>query len=199
VFFREDWLRATEKREEREEREGREEREEVRRGQQQQLCCKVKGSKRVHNSARRFSQALLEVLVLWCVWQSRAAFIECLSSAAMPNKRMRPIKVEVDIAPHETAPVIAAAAARDHYSVSDPCISCDVKKTIRDAVYHSAGATAVQGPLPCPLNPQVNVSGIGELRFPLAEQMLHSLAAKMKQVTCSLQRIFVFFVRFAVF
>jgi hypothetical protein len=150
---------------------------------------------------------------LRCVRQSRAAFIECLSvqflwylfvarnlrvAAAMPNKRMRPIKVEVDIAPHETAPVIAAAAAGDH-SVRDPCIPCDVKKTIRDAVYHSAGATAVHGLLPCPLNPQVNVSGIGELRFPLAEQMLHSLAAKMKQVTCSLQRIFVFFVRFAVF
>ena len=116
----------------------------------------------------------------------------------MPNKRMRPIKVEVDIASHETAPAIAAAAAGDH-SVPDPCIPCDVKKTIRDAVYHSAGATAVHGLLPCAFNPRVNVSGIGELRFPLAEQMLHSLAAKMKQVTCSLQRIFVFFVRFAVF
>jgi hypothetical protein len=107
------------------------------------------------------------------------------------NKRMRPIKVEVDIASHETAPVIAAAAAGDH-SVPGLCMPCDVKKTIRDAVYHSAGATVVHGLLPCPLDPQVNVSGIGELRFPLAEHMLRSLAAKMKQVTCSVQRIFVF-------
>ncbi len=106
-------------------------------------------------------------------------------AAAMPNKRMRPIKVEVDIASHETAPAIAAAAAGEHSVPDHPCIPCDVKKIIRDAVYHSAGATAVHGLLPCPLNPQVNVSGIGELRFPLAEQTLRSLAAKMKQVTCS--------------
>ena len=96
-----------------------------------------------------------------------------------------------DIASDGTAPGIAAAATAEH-SVTGPSIPCDVKTMIRDAVYHSAGATAVGGPLPCPLNPQVNVNGIGELRFPLAEQTLQSLAAMMKQVTCSVHRIFVF-------
>lgn len=38
----------------------------------------------------------------------------------MPNKRMLPIKVEVDIASHEAAPVIAAASSGDH---SEPDIS----------------------------------------------------------------------------
>jgi hypothetical protein len=76
----------------------------------------------------------------------------------MPNLRMRPIKVEVDIASLKTAPVVTAEAAVDHSVVPGPCIPCDVKKTIRDAVYHSAGVTAVHGLLPCPLDPQVNVS-----------------------------------------
>ena len=58
-----------------------------------------------------------------------------------------------DIASEGTAPGIAAAATAEH-SVTGPSIPCDVKTMIRDAVYHSAGATAVGGPLPCPLDPQ---------------------------------------------
>jgi hypothetical protein len=96
-----------------------------------------------------------------------------------------------DIASDCTAPGIAAATAE--HSATGASIPCDVKTMIRDAVYHAAGGSAVGGPLPCALNPQVNVDGIGELRFPLAQETLQSLAAMMKQVTCSVHHFFAVF------
>ena len=114
------------------------------------------------------------------------------------KKQRQIIKYEEPEAPNPdftsdcTAPGVAAAATAEH-SATGASIPCDFKTMIRDAVYHSAGGSAVGGPLPCPLNPQVNVDGIGELRFPLAQETMQSLAAMMKQVTCSVHRIFAVF------
>jgi len=114
-------------------------------------------------------------------------------AAAIPqtNKRQKQIikyeehdSFNSEISRDGPAPFIAAAAAAEQSAVATcPQIPCNVKQMIRDAVYHSAGVTAVGGILPCALSPQVNVKGIGELRFPLSEQTLQSLSAMMKQVT----------------
>ena len=124
------------------------------------------------------------------------AATDLAQAAAIPqtNKRQKQMKQIIKCEEHDSfnseiardgpAPFIAAAAAAEQSAVATCSqIPCNVKQMIRDAVYHSAGATAVGGLLPCALNPQVNVQGIGELRFPLSEQTLQSLSAMMKQVT----------------